>query len=55
MDVDQCEAVADAYDIRSIPTTFFIDKEGKLVAFYSGSMSPATLDQGISMIYQYTE
>ena len=53
-----CDTTMEAaitYNIQSIPTTFFIDKEGKLVAFYSGTMSPATLDQGISMIYQYTE
>lgn len=31
VDVDECEAVADAYDIRSIPTTFFIPMEGRPV------------------------
>lgn len=28
VDVDQCEALADAYDVRSIPTTLFIPTEG---------------------------
>lgn len=28
VDVDQCEALADAYDVRSIPTTLFIPSEG---------------------------
>ena len=28
VDVDQCEALAEAYDIRSIPTTFFIPMKG---------------------------
>lgn len=28
VNVDQCEALADAYDVRSIPTTLFIPTEG---------------------------
>lgn len=31
VDVDQCEALADAYGIRSIPTTFFIPIKGRPV------------------------
>ena len=31
VDVDQCEALADAYDIRSIPTTLFIPMKGRPV------------------------
>ena len=31
VDVDQCEALAEAYDIRSIPTTFFIPMKGNPV------------------------
>ena len=31
VDVDACEAVADAYDIRSIPTTLFIPMQGRPV------------------------
>ena len=31
VDVDECEAVADAYEIRSIPTTFFIPISGRPV------------------------
>ena len=46
---------AATYGIQSIPTTFFIDEAGKLVAFYTSSMNQAMLNQGISMIYQYTE
>ena len=29
VDVDECKAVADAYDIRSIPTTLFIPMAGR--------------------------
>lgn len=39
------------YGIQSIPTTFFIDAEGNLVAYYPGAMSGETLKQGISLIY----
>ena len=46
---------AGTYGISSIPTTFFINAEGKLVAYYTGAMSAATLAQGIMMIYQVTE
>lgn len=31
VDVDQCEALADAYDIRSIPTTIFVPLKGRPV------------------------
>ena len=31
VDVDQCEVLADAYDIRSIPTSFFIPMKGRPV------------------------
>lgn len=31
VDVDECEAVADAYEIRSIPTSFFIPMKGRPV------------------------
>lgn len=31
VDVDMCESVADAYGIRSIPTTFFVPLHGKPV------------------------
>ena len=39
------------YGIQSIPTTFFINTRGELVAYYTGAMSQEILDQGISLIY----
>ncbi len=42
---------SNTYGIQSIPTTFFIDAEGNLIAYASGAMSGDTLKQGISMIY----
>ena len=38
------------YGVSSIPTTYFIDAEGNLVAYGRGAMSAETLQQGISMI-----
>jgi peroxiredoxin len=48
---DTTSEAAYAYGIQSIPTTFFIDAEGYIVAYYQGSMSGDTLLRGISMIY----
>ena len=48
---DKDSDAAYKYGIQSIPTTFFIDAEGNLVAYGSGAMSAAVLKQGISMIY----
>ena len=42
---------ANKYGIQSIPTTFFIDAEGRLIAYYTGAMSGETLKKGISLIY----
>ena len=39
------------YGIQSIPTTFFIDAEGNLIAYGEGAMDGETLKRGISMIY----
>lgn len=38
------------YGVSSIPTTYFIDAEGHLVAYGRGAMSAETLQQGIGMI-----
>lgn len=42
------------YGIQSIPTTFFIDAEGYLIAYGSGALDSETLRYGISMIYTET-
>ncbi len=41
---------ANTYGIQSIPTTFFIDPEGNLIAQASGAIDRATLQRGIDMI-----
>lgn len=38
------------YGISSIPTTYFIDAEGNLVAYASGAIDAETLQRGIDMI-----
>ena len=47
VDVDQCEAVADAYDIRSIPTTFFIPMKGRPVKMV-GAISRSEIERQIN-------
>lgn len=39
------------YGIQSIPNTFFIDSEGRLVAYVDQMIDGDTLRRGISMIY----
>lgn len=43
---------ANAYYVYSIPQTFFIDKEGNLVAYAQSAISKEILYQGIEMIYE---
>ena len=43
---------ATVYDIRSIPTTLFINAEGKLVTFIVGKTNADTIKHGISLIYK---
>ncbi|MBQ9148104.1 MAG: TlpA family protein disulfide reductase [Oscillospiraceae bacterium] len=49
-DTDQSGAYA--YGVYSIPTTYFIDAEGYLVAYASGAISAEVLQKGIDMIYK---
>ena len=41
---------ADTYQVYSIPTTYFIDAEGYLIAQATGAIDGETLQQGIDMI-----
>lgn len=38
------------YNVNSLPTTFFIDKDGYVVAYASGAINLEVLQQGIDMI-----
>lgn len=43
-------SAAYAYYVTSLPVTYFIDKDGRPVAYASGMIDAATLEQGIGMI-----
>ena len=45
-------AGAEAYQVNSIPITYFIDAEGNIVAYASGMMSSARLQSGIDLILE---
>ena len=47
---DTSANAADTYSVYSIPTTYFIDAEGYLVAQATGAINAATLQKGIDMI-----
>ena len=44
-------SAAITYSVSSLPTTYFIDAEGNLVAHARGAIDGATLQKGINMIY----
>ena len=48
---DKDSQVAAFYGVSAFPTSFFIDKEGNLQAYYVGAMDANLLQQGIDMIY----
>ena len=48
-DVDS--SAGSIYGITAYPTTFFIDKDGNLQAYYMGAMDGNLLQQGIDLIY----
>ena len=52
---DQDGTAAQTYGIYSIPTSFFIDDAGNVVAQATGAISADVLQRGIDMIYQSGE
>lgn len=48
-------AGAYAYGVSSIPLTLFIDANGNLVTYFTGSMTESILQTGISMLLPVTE
>lgn len=48
LDVDF--AVGDRYDIRGLPTTFFIDRDGMIRSVWAGEMNSITLAEHIAKI-----
>ncbi len=47
---DTAYDAADTYSVYSLPTTYFIDAEGYLIANAVGAINAATLQKGIDMI-----
>jgi thiol-disulfide isomerase/thioredoxin len=48
---DEKAQAAGTYGITSFPTTFFIDAEGNVRAYYVGAMNAERLQTGIDIIY----
>lgn len=48
---DEDSSAGNMYGITAFPTTFFIDKDGNLQAYYMGAMDAELLQQGIDLIY----
>ena len=47
---DTAYEASNTYGVSSIPTTYFLNAEGKLIAKASGAIDAATLQRGIDMI-----
>lgn len=47
---DMSGGVTDAYEARSLPTTFFIDRDGIIRSIFTGVMSKKTLGDKIELI-----
>lgn len=47
---DTKQEAAVAYSVTSLPTTYFINSSGELIAGVRGGINAATLEKGISMI-----
>lgn len=48
---DTAYSAAITYSVSSLPTTYFIDADGNLIAHARGAIDEATLQKGIDMIY----
>ena len=48
---DSDTEAARAYSVYSIPTTYFIDSDGYIIAWGSGALSAENLQEGINYIY----
>ncbi len=43
---------ASVYNVYSVPTTYFIDKDGNIITYVKGAINRDTLEKGIKLIYQ---
>lgn len=50
---DIMSEAAMTYSVYSVPTTYFIDKKGNIIAHAQGAIDRESLQKGIDMIYSY--
>lgn len=50
--LDSDQSVAEQYQITSIPTSYFIDKDGKITARHVGSMTEAQMESYVGKLMQ---
>ncbi len=48
--LDQTGSIMDLYEVRSMPTSYFIDRDGRIVMRWVGLMSPDVLDSFLKII-----
>ena len=48
--LDETGLLQDVYGVSGLPTTFFIDKEGRVAAIYPGRMTPEVLAERLDII-----
>ena len=48
--MDETGEVLQAYGVRSFPSTYFIDKEGRVMGYYPGQMDPSLLKQVVDQL-----
>lgn len=51
MDTDQ-QVSSGLYNVQGLPTTYFIDAEGKIIKVWMGEMNSITLEEGIAGMLQ---
>jgi peroxiredoxin len=49
--MDSDTAVAQRYNVRGMPTTFFVDADGIIRHIWAGEMNSVTLAEGIGKIW----
>lgn len=49
---DTDSTAATNYDVMTVPTTYFVDADGKAIAYASGMLDRNNFERGLSMCYQ---
>lgn len=51
--LDTDGAINEMYYVTAYPTTFFIDKEGILLAYYPGMLTPELMEEGLKILKEH--